>query len=187
MRVSRRITASIVAASLGAAFACSDAAQPLGSGNKFINDTMGMDAYSQPPPPPPSDASGDAETDGGDGYKPALNTCASCSCDPSKNYCMSGGTQKTKRVSFPFGGFGEPDGASSGPPPAPCKVVDAGAAKSGGAWSPPAGNGCIPLPPACVKTPTCECLVDALQPFFTCYLVCSPTPGFLEVYCPNGS
>jgi hypothetical protein len=187
MRVSRRITASIVASCLGAAIACSDSAQPLGSGDKFINDTAGMDVYSSPPPPPPpGDAAAEAYADTGYGYAPALDTCSSCWCDPTKNYCMSGGTQKTKRVSYPFGGgFGEPDGAT-GPPPAPCKVVDAGAATDQADWKPPAGNGCISLPPACAKTPTCDCLVDTLQPYYSCYLVCSPTPGFLEVYCPAG-
>jgi hypothetical protein len=182
MRAAKRVTTLVVVAStLGAAWACSDSAQPLGSGNKFINDTMGQDVYTPPQPaPPPADANSDA--DGNDsGYAPVLSECASCSCDPAKNYCMSGGVRtadkKASRVSYPYGaggGFGEPDGAK-GPPPPPCPILDAGAT----------GNGCIPLPAACAATPTCECLVVALQPLYSCYLNCSPTPGFLEVYCPH--
>jgi hypothetical protein len=174
-RTARKVTTlAIVVSCLGAVWACSDSAAPLGSGDKLVNDTAGMDANSQPPPPPPP---GDGAADGADGYgyAPALNTCGSCSCDPTKNYCMSGGTRVKGRTSYPYGGFGEPDGAPTGPPPAPCKVLDAGAQ----------GNGCIPLPAACATTPTCDCLVNTLQPMYACYLVCSPTPGFLEVYCPD--
>jgi hypothetical protein len=174
-RVTTLVLAGIVLASIGAAWACSDSAAPLGSGNKVINDTTGMDAYQTSPPPPPAT---DGATAYDSAYHPALDTCGSCSCDPTKNYCMSGGVRRDARISYPYsgGGFGEPDSAPSGPPPAPCKVLDAGAVT----------NGCIPLPPACEKNPTCNCLVVALQPLYGCYLDCSPTPGFLEVYCPQG-
>jgi hypothetical protein len=179
MRTARRVMVlTIVVSVVGGVWACGDSAQPLGMGNKFYNDTEGEDAYTPPPPYTPSpDGAGDAYPDG---YTPALGTCGSCSCDPTKNYCMSGGTRKTarERVSYPYGGgFGEPDGAGDAAPPAPCKVLEAGAT----------GNGCIPLPATCAKTPTCDCLVNALQPNYTCYLACSPSPGYLEVYCPNGS
>jgi hypothetical protein len=178
-----RIAAFLVVSGIGAAIACGDSAKPLGSGDKFYNDTAGEDVYSPPLPPPPSDGGegGDAYVyDSGDGntYAPALDTCSACSCDPSKNYCMSGGVLKADRP-FPGGsggGFGEPDGAAeAGPPPPPCKILDAGSL----------GNGCIPLPSACKANPTCTCLLDALQPYYKCYLVCTPTPGYLEVYCPG--
>jgi hypothetical protein len=172
-----RIATFVVVAAIGAAIACSDSAKPLGSGDKVINDTMGQDASQPQPPPPPADA-GDVMTyyDSSDGYAPALSTCGGCSCDPSKNYCMSGGVLKAIQPFPNSAGFGESDGAAeAGPPPAPCKVLDAGAL----------GNGCIPLPTACKTTPTCDCLLAALQPYYKCYLVCTPTPGYLEVYCPG--
>jgi hypothetical protein len=173
MRTAERVaTLAVVAVGLGAAWACSDSAQPLGSGDKFVNDTLGMDANSQPPPSPPSDATTDGN---GDGYGGLVNTCGDCTCDPTKNYCMSGGSRIEGRTSYTYGSFGEPD-AEAGPPPAPCKILDAGATT----------NGCIPLPAACATNATCDCLVDTLQPYYSCYLVCSPTPGFLEVYCPAG-
>jgi hypothetical protein len=178
MRAAARITAFVVVAGIGAAIACSDAAKPLGTGDKFINDTLGEDAYSPPPPQcAPDTGSYEAAAEGG-GYAPALNTCSSCSCDPTKNYCFSGGVLRTAVRPFPAGsgGFGEPDGAAmAGPPPAPCKILDAGTLTTG----------CVPLPAACKATPTCDCLLAALQGYYSCYLVCTPTPGYLEVYCPN--
>jgi hypothetical protein len=177
MRAAARMTAFVVVAGVAAAIACSDAAKPLGTGDKFVNNTLGEDAY-VPPQPSPPDTDGSSYEGGQDGYAPALNTCSSCSCDPAKNYCFSGGILRTAVLPFPgsSGGFGEPDGsAEAGPPAAPCKILDAGTL----------GNGCIPLPAACKATPTCDCLLTALQSYYACYLVCTPTPGYLEVYCPN--
>jgi hypothetical protein len=186
MRTARLVTTFTVAGALGAFFACSDSAKPLGTSDKFIDDTAGQDV-SAPPPPGPTDSGGD----GADGYGPTVIACAGCSCDPAKDYCFSGGSgsgtvgeggsgaddasdgASTHRPAVPLGGFGEPDGAAeAGPPPPPCPVVAAGAI------------GCIPLPTACAATPTCPCLLDALQMQYpACYLVCTPTPGFLSVYC----
>ena len=180
MRAGARVLTVIIASSLGAAIACSDTAKPLGKGDKFINDTTGQDAASQPPPPPPPPTDAPYDT-GSDGYMymPQLGTCASCSCDPAKNYCFSGGTIKAAHRIFAGMGpiFGENEGGEGGggPPPPPCKILDAGTLT----------DGCIPLPPACAATPTCPCLVKALQPYYSCYLNCSPTPGYLEVYCPG--
>jgi hypothetical protein len=176
MRAPRRILTFVLAASTGTALACSDSAKPLGTGDTFTNDTAGQDAGSLPPPVS-SDASSEANA-----YSPALNTCGSCSCDPTKNYCFSGGTPRALSL-VPIhtlsGGFGEPDGAAeaNAPPPPPCAVLEAGSTS----------NGCTPLPAPCTNTPTCACVLNALQPLYSCYLVCSPSPGFLEVYCPNGS
>jgi hypothetical protein len=173
MRAAKRITAVVLAAWMGVALACSDAAKPLGTGDKFINDTAGQDAYS-PPPPVPTDSGSDT------GYAPS--TCASCSCDPSKNYCFSGGSRKTTEsipVHILAAGFGEDGGADAdaAPPPPPCPVLAAGSTS----------DGCIPLPATCATMATCACLLAALQPSYACYLECSPSPGYLEVYCPNGT
>jgi hypothetical protein len=175
MRVARaRIITMLVVSAVGATVACSDSAKPLGTGDKVIDDTAGQDAYSPTPPPPPADGGGYEAGDGG--YAPALSTCGGCSCDPTKNYCFSGGVMKAV-MPFPNGVFGQPEGGpdASGPPPAPCPVLPAGTL----------GNGCVPLPAACAAAPTCDCLLDALQPSYKCYLVCTPSPGFLEVYCPG--
>jgi hypothetical protein len=186
MRTARLITIFTVAGALATFFACSDSAKPLGTSDKFIDDTAGQDV-SAPPAPEPTDSS----AYGADGYGPTIIACASCSCDPTKNYCFSGGMgtaaaggdaaadgatdgASAHRPAFPLGGgFGEPDGAAeAGPPPPPCPMVAAGQL------------GCIPLPAACTATPTCSCLLGALQAQFpTCVLVCTPTPGFLSLYC----
>jgi hypothetical protein len=175
MRAAGRITLSLVVAALGAAIACSDAAKPLGSGDTLTNDTAGEDAYSPPIPQPPSDGGEGGATDSG--YAPALGTCSSCSCDPTKNYCFSGGTPLMATRVFPLSGpgFGEPT-PDAGPPPPPCTLLPAGSV----------ANGCTPLPAACAAAPSCTCLLGALQPLYSCYLVCTPTPGYLEVYCPDG-
>jgi hypothetical protein len=184
MRTARLITTFTVAGALSMFFACSDSAKLLGTSDKVVDDTLGQDS-SSPPPPGPTDGGGD----GADGYGPTMILCASCACDPTKNYCFSGGSgsalteggsddsgsdgDTSHRPAFPFSGFGEPDGAAeAGPPPPPCPVVAAGQL------------GCIPLPTACAANATCPCLLDALQAQYpTCYLVCTPTPGFLSVYC----
>src|SRR5580658_5087418 len=68
MRAPRRISTFVLAASIGTVLACSDSAQPLGTGDLFINDTAGQDAASLPPPVS-TDASSDA-----DAYAPLLDT-----------------------------------------------------------------------------------------------------------------
>jgi hypothetical protein len=195
MRTARLITTFTVAGALSMFFACSDSAQPLGIGDMVVNDTAGQDASSPPTPPP---------TDSGiysyDSSGPAVVACASCTCDPTKNYCYSGSSMVSTteagvgtdgsdedgsggdgsvhglvRSAVPLGAFGEPDGAAdAGPPPPPCPLL---AARS-------TGPGCIPLPATCATNATCDCLLATLQHLYpTCYLVCTPTPGFLEVYC----
>jgi hypothetical protein len=180
MRALDRITIVFAVTAICAAVACSDSAKPLGSGDKFVNDTAGQDAYSPPPPSSPSDAASDA-----DAYAAAAaaSACESCSCDPKVNYCFSG---EALRMTFKdpihvilAAGFGEPDGAAEAkaPPPPPCPVLTVGSTD----------DGCIPLPAACAATPTCACVLAALQPLYACYLDCSPTPGYLSVRCPNGA
>jgi len=192
MWTARLITTFTVAGALGALFACSDSAKPLGTSDTFTNDTAGQDVYSPPVPQPM-----DSGTDGADAYGPAAVACASCSCDPTKNYCFTGpnsvsidggaygdsavvvngggdsGSDGAVKAAVPLGAFGEPDGAAdAGPPPPPCPMVAEGS------------MGCIPLPATCASQPTCACLLTALQAHYpSCYLVCTPSPGFLEVYC----
>ncbi len=188
MRTARLITIFVVAGTLGTFFACSDTAKPLGTMDIVIDDTAGQDTGAAQPPP-------DSGEDSADGYGPAVVACAACSCDPTMNYCFSGGAIATDNgggvvpdssdtgdgdtphlpVVQLAGGFGEPDGAAdAGPPPPPCPVLPAGSAQPG----------CIPLPASCAANPTCACVLGALQPQYTsCYLVCTPTPGFLSVYC----
>jgi hypothetical protein len=161
---------------MGAAVACSDSAQPLGKGDTFTNDTVGQDVYS-PAPPQPTDGGGDA-----DAYAAPASPCASCTCSSAKNYCFAGGALKTARTIVPShilaSGFGEPDGAAeaNAPPPPACPILAAGSTS----------NGCIPLPSACEATPTCACVLNALQPMYACYLDCALGMDSLEVYCPNG-
>lgn len=175
MRATRaRVTTFVVALGVGAVVACSDSAQPIGHGDKVINDTKGQPV--SPPLPPPYNP-GEGGYDAGEGgYAPALNTCGGCSCDPATNYCFSGGVAKAV-LPAPEGLFGVPDAGDAGPPPPPCPILKAGEL----------GNGCAPLPASCTGSPTCDCLLAALQPSYKCYLVCTPTPGFLEVYCPGGA
>jgi hypothetical protein len=197
MRTARLMTTTFtVAGALGALFACSDSARPLGTMDIVVNDTAGEDA-SSPAPQAPSTDSGQYSPNGG--YGPTVIACAACSCDPTQSYCFSGGASATDgggvaengdggedggvdggdsahRPAVPLGGaFGEPDGAAdAGPPPPPCPMLAAGSAEPG----------CIPLPTSCAMNPTCSCVLSALQPqYLSCYLDCTPTPGFLSVYC----
>jgi hypothetical protein len=187
MRTARLIATFIVAGTLCTFFACSDTAKPLGTGDMFINDTAGQDVFSQPVP------TLDSGADSADAYGSSMNACAACSCDPTKNYCYSGGSTASAPdgataaadtgtngdsagahfpLAIPLGGFGEPDGAAEAGPPLPaCPMVAAGSL------------GCTPLPSACTASPSCTCLLGALQgQYSTCDLNCTPTPGF-DVYC----
>lgn len=132
-----------------------------------------------------------------------MNACGTCSCDPTTSYCYSAGSNAGAAIPdagggtptdtgapadtdamadagdngdaahFPqFAGFGEPDGAAEAGPPLPaCTAVAAGSL------------GCTPLPAACTASPTCGCLLTALQAqHTTCYLNCTTGKGF-DVYC----
>jgi hypothetical protein len=188
MRTARLIATLIVAGTLCTFVACSDTAKPLGTGDMFTNDTLGQDVSS---PPVPTLDSGAYNADA---YGSSMNACVACSCDPTKNYCFSGGGSTASApdgattaadtgdngdsagahfpLAIPLGGFGEPDGAAEAGPPLPaCPIVAAGSL------------GCSPLPAACTASPSCACLLSALQSqHSTCYLDCTPTPGF-DVYC----
>src|SRR5580698_5074355 len=125
-RIARPITALVVAASVGAAIACSDSAQPLGKGDTVVNDTAGQDAFS-PPPPVSTDGGSDA-----DAYAAPVSPCATCTCDSAKNYCFAGGTLKAQTLvpsRILASGSAEPDGAAeaNAPPLPACPVLAAGA------------------------------------------------------------
>lgn len=190
MRTARLFTTFIVAGTLGMFFACGDSAEPLGSGEIVINDTAGQDVNS-----PPAAQAVDSGSDAADANGPTVSACGSCSCDQTKNYCFSGPSGSTTLAydsgavtdsgsdssdgnphgALPLGAFGEPDGAAdTGPPPPPCAVLAARSTQPG----------CTPLPPPCTAAPTCACLLKNLQPEYpSCYLVCTPSPGYFEVYC----
>jgi hypothetical protein len=192
MWTARLIATFIVAGTLCTFFACSDTAKPLGVGDMVTNDTLGQDVFSPPVP-----ALGDGGGDSGDAYGPSTNACGTCTCDPTTSYCLSAGSNASAAIPdagggtpadtgatadtgdngdaahFPqFAGFGEPDGAAEAGPPLPaCTAVAAGS------------FGCTPLPTACTATPTCGCLLTALQgQHSTCVLDCT-TAKSLDVYC----
>lgn len=194
MSTARLITTFTVTGILSTLFACSDTAAPLGTHDLFINDTAGQDVYSPPPPMV------DSGSDGAYATGPVTSPCSSCSCDPTKNYCFAGASSSTvvydsgsvtetgpdeaggendsggdARAALPLGIFAQPDAAmDAGPPPPPCSMLAAGSTTPG----------CTSLPAACSANPTCACLLMALQPLYdSCYLVCTPSPGYIEVYC----
>jgi hypothetical protein len=165
MRVRARVVLLTVTLALIVVGACTSQSSNVNKpGDDLINSTNEKDMG--PPMAPPPQDSGAAGMDGpvydvATGYMPALNTCASCSCSESKGFCFAGGTR----------------GVTPTDAPAPaCTMVDASTIEVG----------CNPLPPSCVATPTCTCVLEAIQAQFSCYLVCSPDPGYLLVYCPSG-
>jgi hypothetical protein len=177
-RVSARTLMIAMGASgaLIALLACGDSTPPRGSGDTLIDDSHHSgDELPPPPDPNPSDAFPEtsAPADGPAEYAPALNTCSSCSCNPATAFCFSGGVAKAIVIDAVEGGT--EGGAADAAQPACPIVTDAATPQTG----------CNPLPAACAAKPTCACVIAAIQPQFACYLVCSPDPGFLQVYCPN--
>jgi hypothetical protein len=131
------------------------------AGDTVIDDTRDQPRpppAPEDPPPEPTDAAA-IYTDAKDDYSPAA-ICNGCACTPDAHYCFGGGT------------FRAP--AEAGLPV--CPLPEAGAA---------IGIGCNVLPAACAQTPTCECVLTAIQPAIRCYLVCQPHEGQLLVYCPT--
>lgn len=160
MRTRALALGSALAISLAAACSSSKSTGGDGGVDDLTDDTHHEDAGPGTPLPPADAGPVDAATTTYDNYAPALDTCRSCSCPSSSAFCFAGGIHAIT----------PPDAA-----PAACVIVDAGAVEPG----------CNTLPPACAAKPTCECVIAAIQPSFTCYLVCTPDPGYLLVYCPN--
>jgi hypothetical protein len=148
---------------------CSDSSGPLGSGNRVSMDVDASSQGNQSSPPSgdadaPSADSPFAPLDGQgqygalvDGYAP-LAVCAQCAC-AAGTYCYGGSSQTS------FSG-----------------VCDQTAATGGNS---PLAVGCNSLPPGCANEPDCVCVLAALAPMVSCYLVCAETPaGGFSVYCP---
>ena len=150
---------------------CTDASRTDAPGNVVVDDTR-----DQPRPPanpdPPSSGSDAAVADAGpaypadapDGYAP-LSACGECACAAPGNYCFGGGSPRTARASS-----APADDAAL---PA-CTLADPGGTQPG----------CYAVPAACTATPTCACVLNALQPRLACYLVCAAGDP-MRVYCPS--
>jgi hypothetical protein len=168
---------AIASAAVAATAAACDSIQP---GSSSVERSV--------PARPPADgddasATADSASRYADGFSPGeinLRACDGCRCSRATSYCFGG--PGTERVPSADGGGVEPvnDAADVD------AEVDAGpvlcpvAANASGAPS----LGCNALPAACAAKPTCACVVQALQPGFSCYLVCDETNGFL-IYCPT--
>src|ERR1700722_13792334 len=163
MRVRAKVVLLTVTLALIGVGACNESSPPVNKpGDDTINGTHEPEA-GLPAPNPTEDSSTPMDPpmyDVGTGYAPALDTCGSCSCDMTKSFCFAGGTHGIT--------------PTDAPPPA-CTLVDASTVQIG----------CNPLPASCTANPTCDCIEDAIQTQFGCYLVCTPDPGYFLVYCPS--
>jgi hypothetical protein len=151
---------------------------PAGPGNVIVDDTM-QDAYVIPTQDSGAadvayapQGIGDGGYDGpvsfdGGGYatmgyidsSSPMAACSSCTCDQRVAFCLENGESTT--VS------GSP-GANNDCPLAKQTVLSVG---------------CNVLPTACATTPTCECVLNNIQPPLPCYPQCNTTAGYIDVYC----
>jgi hypothetical protein len=161
--MARRATLTLFGVMLALALfgACSETRPNGGPGDDLIDNTNNEETG--PPSPNPAVDSGSMDSSPmnypDSSYAPLLTTCAACDCSSAKGFCFAGGTHFV------------------GPSDAPaCVMIDASTV----------GIGCNPLPAQCGPNPQCDCVINAIQPQFSCYLVCTPDPGYLLVYCPNG-
>jgi hypothetical protein len=157
--------------------ACNDApGPPSGPGNVLVNDTNEPDAV-VPQPPPPADAGMDAYADTGPygtgggyqegglasmGYLDVQSpqaACSSCKCSNKYAFCLENGASSSVTAAPNAGGF--------------CAYAPASTLEVG----------CNPFPAACAANPTCECLLDALQPPLPCYPECTTALGYFDVFC----
>ncbi len=169
------LAAFLSAVGLAAPFACQDTpGAPSGPGDNLVNDTMedAVAHYTQD-----SGASDVYRPQGvadGGGYDGALDAnyaatgyadvqspmtaCSSCNCSSKVGYCLENGSSVT------FSG----------------KVID-GYCSLSDTTTPAVG--CNPLPAACAKKPTCECILNAVQPPLSCYPECTESGGYFDVFC----
>lgn len=179
MRKSRPIAfAGILTLTALLGSACSESTVAGGTGNDVIDDTR---PEPRPPanPDPPVDASADVSDalTSADGAAPA--TCGGCACTPDAHYCFGGAPPRgldpvSPDVADAASSSDAGDGGDAGPAACPLPP-DASTVQAG----------CNDLPAECAAAPSCECILNALQPKYSCYLVCKvPGPQFL-VYCPN--
>jgi hypothetical protein len=156
-----RLVLLLGAAALGAAAACTD--DTSGGQKSPGDDPIYLDSSAQTPMDNGDDSGDDgffARVDSyapPDGYVP-FDWCTQCAC-PSGTYCFGGGSGYTN-----FSGD--------------CHTT-AAALEEGGALA----IGCYPFPSVCANEPSCECLIETVQPYLPCYPVCSITTNI--VYCPN--
>jgi hypothetical protein len=182
----------LVALSIGGAVAgaCGDGGSSSpGSqgGDDVINDTRDSSVRA-PGNPDPGDGSvatgepdaqyasgqpdGGTYTEGDSGYGeydagpapasyPGVAECSACSCPATTSYCFGGATPRHDPMIV------RPYAADAGPP---CPLVAAGAL------------GCTALP---AGSTSCSSLIVALQPTYSCYLVCAYDGTTMTAYCPN--
>lgn len=174
--------ASALTCALALVAACSDTKSATGQGDNVIDDTR-----NQPRPPanpdPPVDASVDTGPlyDANGNYKP-LTACSDCACTPDTHFCFGGGASRSLSPQIADAGAASSDAGDGG---------DGGLAACplpGSAGGGEAGTiqvGCNNLPAECAATPTCACVLNAIQPHFQCYLVCHDPGASLLVYCPS--
>jgi hypothetical protein len=175
---------------LSLAAACSNGTPPAVHPGDDITDNTNEGDTGIPATPPPSGDSGmdDSSLYDDSGFQPMLGACSTCSCSTKKGFCFGGGVT-FHSPPLPLGGHSDAgDGGGAGDAsedtgPAACPMVSAGTNDAG---QTKIEIGCNTLPAACAATPTCGCVLEAIQPQFACYLVCTPDDGYLLVYCPNG-
>jgi hypothetical protein len=161
------VVASAAAAGTGA---CGESTPTGGTGDTLIDDTR-----PEPRPPQNPDEGVDAAVDaaGEASIYPGITACDTCSCSSDQYYCFGGATARARQLA---------SDAGSGEAGA-CPVPGAGADGGGGGdpgLSPSVG--CNLLPKGCTD---CACVIAALQPKYSCYLVCADNGQQFSVYCPH--
>jgi hypothetical protein len=162
---------------VAATAACNDHSTPAGQGNDVVDDTR--DSEARPPAnPDPGDGSivtGEPDASyaeaGADAPSsvPGIAACDTCTCASTAGYCFGGATTRLPLVTPEARDAG--DAGGDGGLPA-CPILTAT----------PAAIGCNALPAGCTD---CACLAAALQPAYSCYLVCAFNGTQMTVYCPN--
>ena len=165
---------------VGGLTACNDAPPaPSGPGNTYIDDSMQdavatytqdatvSDAYAAPVGAGDGSYGGSSDTGligASTGYEDASSpraACSSCSCDERIGFCLENGTSKMV--------LGSPTDAGL----CPFAAVNDLAV------------GCNTLPADCMANPTCECVLNVVQPPVQCYPECTTAAGYIDVYCQS--
>jgi len=156
---------------------CNDHGTPAGNGNSVVDDTR--DSEARPPGnPDPGDGSivtGQPDGSYGEGGSdapapyPGIGACDTCTCAATAGYCFGGATARLPLVA-PEARDAGGDAGEGGLPACPILTAT------------PAAIGCNALPAGCTD---CACVAEALQPAYSCYLVCAFDGAQMTVYCPN--
>jgi hypothetical protein len=154
--------------------ACTDTPPPAAPGNVVFDDSMqdaelqnNEDASIQYGPQGLGEAGTDGaygldSTYGSSGYEDVQSpqsACSSCKCDMRVGYCLENGPGLTASTAAPVSGF--------------CGLAST------------LSIGCNALPAACASSPTCACVLDAVQPPLGCYPECTTSSGYIDVFCQN--